>query len=365
MSISPHAGHRTSPRFVPSVQMAGQAPAPGRQLRPDLHAPVKELEAAARVETRRGVGVALVSLFAPLDHEVAALDPDILRARGVELRFLVADVAQLVAPVRGVGGARPVELVGEGEGPPGRGLRWRGGWRRRDLRGRRVRRRREPRCVEQHDGARRGEHQPNDHGSPPSRVTQFTPIRPAIRGFVDSVYAPVNVRHLRPSFLRGVRRRGPRQRAHPPGGVQAAPGGGNRPRERVRHRHRRDGLARRVVGAQADGGGHRPLPALRRTPPRRDLVHRHPRLQGISRLPRVRGRRRPDRPRIVALALHQRAPQGRRPGAGRHCRAVPLAPGRHLLPGPAGARVRRSRTRRPPPRSRSRSATRTWTPTTT
>ena len=95
----------------------GRPGAPARrQLRAHLDPPVAKLEAAERHDARGRVAVALVALLARLDHEHAVLDAHVLGAGGVVLLLVVLlQVAELVAPFRGVGAAGRVELVREHE----------------------------------------------------------------------------------------------------------------------------------------------------------------------------------------------------------------------------------------------------------
>src|SRR6185503_2311176 len=107
----------------------GPAAAPAGQLRAHLEAAVAQREASERVHAGRRVAVALVALLAALDHEHAALDAHVLEAGGVVLLLVVADVADLVAPLRRVEAPGRLELVREDEREAG-GSRGRGGGRR-------------------------------------------------------------------------------------------------------------------------------------------------------------------------------------------------------------------------------------------
>ena len=128
MSTSPEAGQE-----VPSAEDPERRPAPlaDVDLGAHLEAAVLPVVLARRRHRGRRVVVVLAALFpvAAAGDVVRVQDVDLLRGDGqqtvghrrvvglVPLQLLVADEAFFVAPVRGIGRAAAVELVGPGQVP--------------------------------------------------------------------------------------------------------------------------------------------------------------------------------------------------------------------------------------------------------
>src|SRR5262249_413358 len=88
-----------------------------REFRAHFEAPIEEIHPPSRVDARRGVGVSAPALPSRFDDQGAVLDPDILRVRGIELRLIVAHIADLIIPFRGIRTAGSLELIVKDQSP--------------------------------------------------------------------------------------------------------------------------------------------------------------------------------------------------------------------------------------------------------